>query len=60
MDALLGVTFLTFLYINLHIFFRSVSDHCKCGIRLKLSAVVIHSCLVLVVSVVAMATRAKR
>ena len=40
-------------------FFRSVSDHGKLGIILKLSTVGVHSCVVLVLSVVAMATEAK-
>ena len=40
-------------------FFRSMSDHDICGIKLKLSTVGVHSCAVLVVSVVAMATGAK-
>ena len=37
---------------------RSVSDHGKYGIILKLSTVGVHSCVDLVVSVVAMATGA--
>ena len=40
-------------------FFRSVSDHGKCGVILKLLTVGVHSCVVLVVSVVAMATVTK-
>ena len=39
--------------------FRSGSGHDKCGIKLKLSTVGVHSCVVLVVSLVAMATAAK-
>ena len=40
-------------------FFRPVSDHDKCGTILKLLTVGVHSCVVLVVLVVAMATGAK-
>ena len=40
-------------------FIRSVSDHSRCGTKFKLSTVGVHSCVVLVVSVVAMATGAK-
>ena len=40
-------------------FFRSVSDHGKCGIKLKLSTVGVHLSVVLIDSVVAMATGAK-
>ena len=40
-------------------FSRSLSDHGKCGIKLKLSPVEFHSYVVLLVSVVAIATVAK-
>ena len=45
-------------------FFRSVSDgkfnyHGKCGIQLKLSTVRVYSCVVLVVSEVAMGNRSQ-
>ena len=37
----------------------SVTDHGKCGIKSKLSTLGVHSCVVLVVSVVAMGMGAK-
>ena len=40
-------------------FFRSESDHDECGINLKLPTVWVHSCVVLLVLVVAMATGTK-
>ena len=46
-SAFLG-DFGIFLYANLHnvSFFRSVSDHGRCGVILKLLTVGVHSCVV--------------
>ena len=40
-------------------FFRSMSDDAKCGTILNLSTIGVHSCVVLVVSLFAMAKGAK-
>ena len=54
-----GTYFGTCMLIYIMRFIRSVSDHDKYGIKLKLSTVGVHSCVVLVVSVVAIPTVAK-
>ena len=50
---------LSSIWLEVRHFIRSVSDHDKYGIKLKLLTVGVHSCMVLVVSVVAMATEVK-
>ena len=47
---------LSSIWLEVRHFIRSVSDHGKYGIKLKLLTVGVHLCMVLVVSVVAMAT----
>ena len=47
------------IWLKMSQFIRSVSDHGLCGIKLKLSPVGVHLSVVLLGSVVAMATRSK-
>ena len=51
---------LSTIWLEVRHFIRSVSGRGKYGIKLKLSTVGVHSCIVLVVSVVAMATGVKK
>ena len=48
---------LSIIWLKMSHFTRTVSDHGKCGTKLKLSPVEVHSCAVWVFLVVAMATR---
>ena len=47
---------LSIIWLKMSHFTRSVSEHGKCGKKLKLSPVGVHSCAVWVFLVVAMAT----
>ena len=47
------------IWLKMRHFIRSVSDHGLCGIKLKLSPVGVHLSVVLLVSVVAVATGSK-
>ena len=51
---------LSTIWLKMSHFIRSVSDHVKCGIILKLPTVGVHSCVFRKFSVVAMATGAKK
>ena len=50
---------LSSIWLEVRHFIRSVSDHDKYGIKLKPLTVGVHLCMVLVVYVVAMATKVK-
>ena len=51
---------LSTMWLKMSHLIRSVSDHGKCGIKLKVPTMEVHSCVVVVLSDVAMATGAKK
>ena len=57
--TILQMLCLSTIWLKMCHFFRSGSDHGKCGVKLKLSTVGVHSCVFLVVSLVAMPTGAE-
>ena len=57
--AILQMRSLSTIWLKMSHFIRSVSDHAKCSIILKLSTVGVHSCVFGNFSVIDMATGAK-